>query len=211
MRTWLVAVACGAVVALPAPSLAETPVDAAPPVATYLSIERADVSRTRVLLSAERGIIETPGTTRVCVEADRTIVRGETKTRTTEIACEMAEGFRFDPVGWTASIRDTFDSTLYVERYRRVRDRWRMVSTTSTRSAITVDLAWVGTGGERADHRYHPPSVGICYSLFPCVRPAYVTVTRERRAEVSGRLRFPGLGLHATLPRGHGGMMRWVA
>lgn len=213
-RVWvhsqLVAIAAAVLISVP-PAVAQPSADSAPLVDAEMKVDALRMGAYVVGFHAGRGRTTAPGAAQVCADAGRVVVDRHRKTRYSEVTCTMAEGFRFDAAGWTAGIDDTFESHLYVERFQRKGASWRRVSATQSTRTITARLRWTGAGEERSAQHVYPPGVGSCYSLLPCVRPPWVSIERERRALVSGTLRFEGLGLTVRIPSSHGGTMRWAS
>lgn len=203
----LASVAC--LLAIAGPVGAEPPADTTP-FDTSLAVDRVGYQGWRIDVGAYRDRLAVPGVGHVCAEATRTLVAGRSKTVTSELTCTQVTRYRFDPIGWTASIDERVASVVHIERFRRVGAGWRRTSTSQANSSIDIDLAWTGRGQEQMSWGVIPPRVSVCYWPPGCVVPPWLTMTKERPAEVTGSIGFRGVGVTVPLPPGHAGSMRWT-
>lgn len=146
----------------------------------------------------------------ICLDASKSETGRDVQTIVTEWACTPASNanswtYRFAPVRWVGLISGPVGSTRTTRQFRRGADGdWNLVSQTDTPSRVSLGLRWTGQGDSEVERSISGFPLSCLAAPPICTR---VTVGMRRDAEVRGSVTFHGIGVTASVPAGHRGVM----
>jgi hypothetical protein len=184
------------------PAAADPLIDA--PVRSYADVTAFSVDGNRVAIQAKRWAPTDP--TEFCVWIDHREETDELLTVLYESGCQTGNPYRFDPITWEATASGRIETSVHTWVYERAPDGWSLIHSEETRSYVSADLAFVGTGAPLVQ----PPSVGVATCFLTIVCPYIGSAVVERSAVVTGSIEFERLARSVTLSD-HPGVLRMVS
>ena len=111
----------------------------------------------------------------LCIQFRRSTVRRASRIDVTESGCTTRlDSYMFDPTMERARVRARIRTRLWIERFDRTGDGWRLRDEGRRRARATVDVRWEGRGlpGPRYSFNLGGGGAGIWYTSASVARGA---------------------------------------